>query len=138
MSESDSGGGTSSPHTILKLTEAEDAAAKQGFSQMGEVRFVNGELDTEQTGLSHHRLRAGVRQSFGHRHERAEEVYVVISGSGRVKLDDEIAELDMLDAVRVAPGVTRAFEAGPDGLELLAFGPRHEGDSEILPGWWSE
>jgi len=88
--------------------------------------------------LSHHRLRADTRQPFGHRHERAEEVYVVIAGSGRVKLDDEIAELRPLDAVRVAPAVTRAFEAGPDGLELLAFGPRHDGDGELFPGWWSE
>ena len=137
MAEVPEGAGASSPHTILKLTDAEDSAAKQGFSEIGEVRFVHGELDTEQTGLSHHRIRAGARQPFGHRHEQAEEVYVVISGSGRVKLDAEIAELVHLDAIRVAPGVTRAFEGGPDGLELLAFGPRHDGDGEIIPGWWS-
>lgn len=70
--------------------------------------------------------------------ENAEEVYVVISGSGRAKLDDEIIDLQRLDAIRVAPTVTRAFEAGEDGLELVAVGPRHEGDGEILPGWWSE
>jgi mannose-6-phosphate isomerase-like protein (cupin superfamily) len=62
----------------------------------------------------------------------------VISGSGRVKLDDDIIELTALDALRVSPGVTRQFEGGPDGIELLAFGPRHEGDGEILPGWWSD
>ena len=131
---------TGSPpsHTVLKLTDAEDAAAKQGLSHVGEVRFVNGALETEQTGLSHHRLRAGARQPFGHRHDRAEEVYVVIAGSGRVKLDDEIVELGELDAVRVAPGVTRAFEAGSDGLEMLAVGARHEGDGELIPGWWSD
>lgn len=105
----ESDGGTSSSHTILKLTDAEDAAAKQGFSEIGEVRFVNGELDTEHTGLSHHRLRAGVRQPFGHRHERAEEVYVLISGSGRVKLDDEIAELD----TRSAPSASRPASPAP-------------------------
>jgi len=43
-----------------------------------------------------------------------------------------------LDAVRVSPAVTRAFEAGPDGLEVLAFGPHHEGDGELIPGWWSD
>ena len=129
--------GSPSPHTIFQLTAAEDSAADFGISEMGEVRFINTQLDAEQTGLSHHRIRPDARQPFGHRHENAEEVYVVLSGSGRVKLDDEIAELERLDAVRVAPGVTRAFEAGPDGLELLAFGPRHEGDGEIIPGWWS-
>ncbi len=72
-----------SPHTIRTLTDAEDAAAKHGMSAMGEARFPNEELGTQQTGLSHHRLRAGARQPFGHRHENAEEVYVVLSGSGR-------------------------------------------------------
>src|SRR5450756_1686141 len=79
-------------------------------------------------GVSHHRLKAGKRQGFGHKHENAEEIYVVLGGSGRVKLDDEIVEIARLDAIRVAPEVVRAFEAGPDGLELLAFGARHDGD----------
>ena len=63
---------------------------------------------------------------------------MVISGSGRFKLDDEIVEIETLDAIRVAPGVTRAFEAGSDGLEVLAVGPRRDGDGEVIPGWWSE
>jgi mannose-6-phosphate isomerase-like protein (cupin superfamily) len=79
-----------------------------------------------------------MRQTFGHRHERAEEVYVVLSGSGRVKVDDAVAEIGQLDAIRVAPAVTRAFEAGADGLELLVFGPRRRGDGEVLAGWWDD
>ena len=126
------------PYTLLKLTDAEDMAAKHGYGEIGESRFLNRDLDLEQTGVSHHRLRPDARQAFGHRHENAEEVYVVISGSGRVKLDEEIVELGALDALRIAPEVTRNFEAGSDGLEILAFGPRHEGDGEILPGWWSD
>ena len=62
----------------------------------------------------------------------------MLSGSGRVKLDDEIVEIDKLDAIRVAPGVTRAFEGGDGGLELLAFGPRHEGEGEVVQGWWTD
>ena len=123
-------------HTLVNLEALEDAAAKHGFGETGESRFAAGELAARQTGLAHHRLKPGRRQSFGHRHEQAEEVYVVIGGSGRVKIEDEIVELRRLDAVRVAPQAVRQFEAGPDGLEMLAFGPRHEGDGEILPGWW--
>jgi mannose-6-phosphate isomerase-like protein (cupin superfamily) len=126
------------PYTLLKLTDAEDMAAKHGQGHVAEVRFPNRDLDLEQTGLSHHRLRPDARQAFGHRHENAEEVYVVLSGSGRVKLDEEIVELSELDALRVAPEVTRCFEAGSDGLEMLGFGPRHEGDGEVIPGWWSD
>jgi hypothetical protein len=37
-----------------------------------------------------------------------------------------------MDAIRVAAEVARAFEAGPDGLELLVFGPHHEKDGEVL------
>jgi len=125
-------------YTKVGLADVEDAAAKGGFGETQEARFPNRDLQTEQTGLSHHRVRPGRRQAFAHRHEDAEEVYVVLSGSGRVKLDDEIVEVAPLDAIRVSPGVIRRFEAGDDGLELLAFGPRHEGDGELLADWWAE
>jgi mannose-6-phosphate isomerase-like protein (cupin superfamily) len=105
---------------------------------MGEARFAGDALDTRATGVSLQRLNPGARQPFGHRHHRAEEVYVVLAGSGRVKLDDDIVALATRDAIRVAPGVTRAFEAGPGGLELLACGPRHRGDGDVLMGWWSD
>jgi len=68
----------------------------------------------------------------------AEEVYIVIGGSGRLKLDDEVIAVEALDAIRVAPGVVRAFESGPDGLEVLAVGARHDGDGELIQGWWSD
>jgi mannose-6-phosphate isomerase-like protein (cupin superfamily) len=88
--------------------------------------------------VSHQRLKPGKRQAFAHKHDQAEEVYVVLKGSGRVKLDDEILDIDTLDAIRVSPGVIRQFEAGPDGIELLAVGPRRDGDGETLPGWWAD
>lgn len=125
------------PYTLRKLTDVEDSAAKFGFGETHEVRFANDELGAEGTGVSHHRIKPGRRQPFGHRHDEAEEVYLVLSGSGRVKLDDEIVDLGALDALRVAPRVTRAFEAGPDGMEMVAFGPRHDGDGEIQ-GWWAD
>lgn len=124
-------------YTRVNLDAVEDSAAAHGFGETGEARFAGRDLDAERTGLSLHRLRPGRRQSFGHRHRDAEEVYVVLAGSGRVKLDDAIVELARLDAIRVAPPVARCFEAGDDGLEVLALGARHAGDGEILPGWWT-
>ncbi|HWX88548.1 MAG TPA: cupin domain-containing protein [Solirubrobacteraceae bacterium] len=126
------------PYTLKKLTDVEDSAPKSGFGEVQEARFAKDALEAEDTGFSYHRVKAHQRQPFAHRHERAEEVYVVLAGSGRVKLDDDVVELQELDAIRVAPEVTRAFEAGPLGLDLLAFGPRRDGDGEVLMGWWAD
>ncbi len=125
-------------YTKMKLTEVEDSAPKFGFEEVQEARFATKDLDAEETGVSHLRVKAGKRQGFAHKHDEAEEVYVVVAGSGRVKLDDEIVELEELDAIRVAPGVIRQFEGGPDGIGLIAVGPRHDGDGEIFPGWWAD
>jgi mannose-6-phosphate isomerase-like protein (cupin superfamily) len=126
------------PYTLITLTEVEDSAPKFGYGELQEARFAHDDLDAQDTGVSHHRVKAGRRQGFAHKHENAEEVYVVLSGSGRVKLDDDIVDIERLDAIRVAPGVIRAFEAGPEGLELLAVGAHHEGDGELLPDWWTD
>lgn len=123
-------------YTIKNLREVKDAAVDFGISESQEARFATADLAAEATGISHHVVHPGKRQAFGHRHDAAEEVYVVISGSGRMKLDEEIVEVAPLDAIRVAPAVTRAFESGPDGLQLLAFGPRHAGDGEVIQDFW--
>ena len=125
-------------YTHKNLAEVDDGAPKFGYGELQEAHFATRDLGAEQTGVSFHRVKPNKRQGFAHRHHEAEEVYVVIGGSGRMKLDDEIIELARLDAIRVAPDVTRAFEGGPDGLELVAIGPRHEGDGEIVPGWWTD
>jgi mannose-6-phosphate isomerase-like protein (cupin superfamily) len=126
------------PYTLKKLTDVEDSAANFGLSEVQEARFAYDDLEAEHTGVSYHRLKAGKRQGFAHKHENAEEVYVVLAGSGRAKLDDEIIEIEALDALRVAPGVIRGFEAGSGGLEMLAFGPRHAGDGELIQDWWTD
>ena len=77
-------------------------------------------------------LKPGRRPAVAHSHDLAEEVYLILSGAGRIKLDDEILDVQPMDAIRIAPGVTRAVEGGPDGIEYLAFGPVHEGDAETL------
>jgi mannose-6-phosphate isomerase-like protein (cupin superfamily) len=118
--------------------DVHDAAPDIELDEWQESRFATADLDAEHAGVTHHRVKPGTRQGFAHRHERAEELYVVLAGSGRVKLDDDIVELRPLDAVRVAPQVFRSWEAGPDGLELLAFGARQEDDVEFIPGWWTD
>lgn len=105
---------------------------------LGSVRFAQEDLQAERTGLTLHRMNPDSHSGFGHRHQEAEEVYVVLSGSGRMKLDDDVIEISVPDAIRVAPTVWRSFSAGPDGLEVLAFGARHEGDGEVDPNWWQE
>jgi mannose-6-phosphate isomerase-like protein (cupin superfamily) len=120
-------------YTIKNLREVKDMAPQFGFDKVQEARFAHRDLDAEATGLAFHVVKPGQRQAFAHRHEQAEEVYVVLSGSGRMKLDDEIIDVGPMDAIRVAPRVARAFEASADGrLELLVFGARHEGDGELL------
>jgi mannose-6-phosphate isomerase-like protein (cupin superfamily) len=125
-------------YTKKKLTEVEDSAPKFGYDELQEARFASKDLEAERTGVSHHRVKPGKRQGFAHKHTDAEEVYIVIAGSGRVKLDDEIVEITELDAIRVSPDVIRQFEAGPEGLEWVAVGAHHEGDGEMLPDWWSD
>jgi mannose-6-phosphate isomerase-like protein (cupin superfamily) len=118
--------------TIKNLREVEDLAPKFGFAEVQEARFAREDLKSGTIGLAFHVVRPGKRQAFAHRHQQAEEIYVVLSGSGRIKLDAEIHDIRLMDAIRVAPEVARSFEAGPDGLELLVFGPRHTGDGEVL------
>lgn len=125
-------------YTVKNLMSVEDMVAKRGLGDMGEARFARQDLEAQTTGLCHQRLRPGKRQPFGHRHSQAEEVYLVLSGSGRVKLDEEIIQINPMDAIRVSPQVTRAFEAGPEGLEFVVFGPHHESDGEVVPDWWSD
>jgi len=125
-------------HTQINLTDVKDAAPANGLGHRWEARVAREDLDAEQTGLTHFRLRPGKRSPFMHRHKQAEEVYVILSGTGRIKLDDEIFDVHALDAVRVAPEVARAFEAGPEGLEFIALGPHHDADGEPVNDSWVE
>jgi len=125
-------------YTIKNLADVEDMAPKNGFGEVGEAHFARQALEAERTGIAYHVLRPNKRQAFAHRHDDAEEINVVISGGGRVKLDDEICEIRALDAIRVAPSVTRQFEAGPEGMTYVVIRPHHEKDGDIFPGWWAD
>jgi uncharacterized cupin superfamily protein len=107
-----------------------------------EFRMATKALGLEQSGLSYQHVPPGHRFPYGHTHKTQEEVYVVVRGSGRMKLDDEIVELATWDAVRVPPGTWRGYEAGPDGLEILVIGAPSLGtgqreDVEGERDWWA-
>lgn len=126
-------------YTIKNLREVNDSAAGREFGAVQEARFARGDLEATDTGLALQYVKPGCRQAFAHRHDKAEEIYVVLRGAGRVKLDDEVLDLNPMDAIRIAPRVARGFEAGPEGLELLVFGPHHERDGELITeGFWSD
>lgn len=127
-----------SGYMLVNLADVDDMAERNGQGERGAARFARGALGAEQVGVALHQLRPGKRQGFGHRHQDAEEVYVVLAGSGRVKLDDRIVELRERDALRVAPATARRFEAGDDGLDLLVFGQHFEKDGELLPEFWAD
>ena len=118
--------------TVKNLREVEDMAAKHGFGDAQEARFAHEDLEAESIGISLQRVKPGKRHAFAHRHKSAEEVYVVLSGTGRVKIDDEVTDVGPLDAIRIASQAGRAFEADGEGLELLVFSPRAEDDAEII------
>ncbi len=124
--------------TIVNLKELEDAVG--GRVEGVEGRFARTPLESEHLGVSHFRYAPGRRASSGHHHREQEEVYLVVAGSGRIKLDDEVRTLRPWDVVRVSPPVVRAFEAGPDGLELIAIGSdRPEGgDGVQVPIEWAD
>jgi mannose-6-phosphate isomerase-like protein (cupin superfamily) len=124
--------------TIKNLKELEDVAAERGSDL--EVRFARKHLDSQHLGVSYFRFGPRFRSPAGHRHREQEEAYVVTSGSGRMRLDDDIVELRQWDVVRVAPEVVRAFEGGPEGLELIAIGSdRPEGgDGELVKDFWTD
>ncbi len=127
-------------YTHLNIKGVEDQAPKFGLSPDLEFRMGRVPLEMENAGVSYIRMTANYRLPFGHSHKNQEEVYVVVAGSGRAKLEDEIVELKPWDAVRVHKDTTRGFEAGPEGLELIAIGAPNTGpgDADTIQGWWSD
>jgi quercetin dioxygenase-like cupin family protein len=128
-------------YTIKNLkSDVDDQAPNFGLSPDLEARMARVPLELENFGLSYQRLAPGFRMPFGHTHNVQEEAYVVVNGSVRVKLDDEVHELAQWDVVRVPKDTMRSFEAGPEGVELLAVGAPNTGpgDANVEQGWWSD
>jgi mannose-6-phosphate isomerase-like protein (cupin superfamily) len=129
-----------SDYTITNLKQVDDAAEQFGLSPNIEARFARKALESTTVAVSYQRLAPGFRIPWGHRHANQEEIYVVLSGGGRMKLDDDVVEVGQWDAVRVTAETMRGFEAGPEGAELLAVGApiAAENDVEMVQGWWSD
>ena len=127
-------------YTVQNLKQVENQAPNFGIGPELEARMARVPLELEQSGLSYQRLGPGFRVPFGHRHNVQEEVYIVVSGSMRAKLDDEVVDLKQWDALRVPKETMRSFEGGPDGAEVIAVGAPNTGpgDAVVEQGWWSD
>jgi quercetin dioxygenase-like cupin family protein len=125
-------------YTLVNLKEVEDQAPKFGLAPNLESRFARTSLELEQSGVTHFKIAPNFRIPFGHTHAKQEEIYIVVTGGGHLKLDDEVIELRQWDAIRIAPGIWRNLEGGPEGAEILAFGAATDNsDIEMKPGWWT-
>jgi len=130
-----------SDYTHINLKEeVEDQAPNFGLSPNLETRMARVPLGMENSGVSYIRIAPGFRIPFGHKHKQQEEVYVVVSGSARIKIEDEVRELKQWDAVRLHRDTVRGFEAGDEGAELIAIGAPNTGpgDAEVMQDWWGD
>jgi mannose-6-phosphate isomerase-like protein (cupin superfamily) len=128
-------------YTKLNLKEdVEDQAPNYDMSPQLEFRTARVPLETENAAISYLRVAPNFRLPFGHTHGEQEEVYVLIGGSARIKLDDEVLELRPFDAIRIHRETMRNLEGGPDGAELILYGAPNAGpgDAQMSPGWWSD
>jgi mannose-6-phosphate isomerase-like protein (cupin superfamily) len=126
-------------YTKTNVREVEDSAPKFDMPAEMQARFARRAIEGQTLGLSLFALEPGFRIPFGHKHESQEEVYVVVRGSARVKVDDEVVDLAEWDAIRFPKNTMRQMEAGPDGVEYLAFGAGDDpNEAEMAPGWWSD
>ena len=130
-----------SDYTHINLKDdVDDQAPNFGLSPDLETRMARVPLEMENAWLSYIRIAPGFRIPFAHKHKNQEEVYVLVSGSVRIKLEDEVREMRQWDAVRVHRDTVRGFEAGDAGAELIAIGAPNTGpgDAEVIQDWWSE
>jgi mannose-6-phosphate isomerase-like protein (cupin superfamily) len=127
-------------YTIQNLMDVEDQAPNFGLSPQLEARMARVPLELENFGISYQRIAPAFRVPFGHTHKKQEEVYVVVSGSLRAKLDAEVVELKQWDALRVPKDTMRSFEGGPEGAEIIAIGAPNTGpgDANVEQEWWTD
>ena len=128
-------------YTHINLKEdVDDQAPNFGLSPSLETRMARVPLGMEQAGLSYIRIAPNFRIPFGHKHKQQEEVYVLVNGSARIKIENEVRDLKQWDAVRLHRNTARGFEAGDDGAEFIVVGAPNTGpgDAELMQDWWSD
>jgi quercetin dioxygenase-like cupin family protein len=125
------------PYKHLTITDKTDQAPGYGIDSL-ECRPIRDDLGAEQIGLTHYRMKPGRRVGFGHNHDAVEEMYVVTAGAGRFKVDDDLVDVTAGDVLYCSPEVMREWEAGSDGMDVIAFGAHVDGDGDMSPGWWTD
>jgi quercetin dioxygenase-like cupin family protein len=127
-------------YTVQNLKDVENQGVRFGLDENDiQLRMGKDPLESEHCGISYVRLRAGWRTPFGHTHNQQEEIYVLVNGSARMKVEDEVIDMQPFTAVRVSPDTMRAYEGGPEGAELVVIGAPKTGpgDADITPNWWN-
>ena len=128
-------------YTVKNLKEIENQGVNFGLDESDiEVRMAKDPLECTGCGVSYMRLGPGYRPPFGHAHKTQEEIYILVNGSARMKLEDEVVDMKPFTAVRVSPATTRGYEAGPEGAELIVIGTPKTGggDADTVANWWSQ
>jgi mannose-6-phosphate isomerase-like protein (cupin superfamily) len=124
-------------YTVKNIKELDNMAVQYGIDGL-DARFARTPLGLRNFGFSVQSMTPNFRQPFGHHHGEQEEVYLVLRGDGRIKVDDDVVPLKEWDAIRVPANATRQLEAGAVGMDVLAMGAPHADDTEMLQGWWSD
>jgi mannose-6-phosphate isomerase-like protein (cupin superfamily) len=128
-------------YTVKNLKEIENQGVNFGLDESDiEVRMAKDPLECTGCGVSYMKLGPGYRPPFGHAHKTQEEIYILVNGSARMKLEDEVVDMKPFTAVRVSPATTRGYEAGPEGAELIVIGTPKTGggDADPVTNWWSD
>jgi mannose-6-phosphate isomerase-like protein (cupin superfamily) len=130
-----------SGYSVQNLKEVQNQGENFGIDPNDmELRMAKDPLECANAGISYVKLGPGFRAPFGHTHKTQEEIYVLMTGSARIKVGDDVIDMKPFTAVRVAPDTMRSYEGGPEGAEIIAIGaPRTgAGDGDVTPGWWSD
>jgi mannose-6-phosphate isomerase-like protein (cupin superfamily) len=128
-------------YSVQNLNEVQNQGENFGLNpDEMQLRMAKDPLECQNAGISLLRLGAGYRAPFGHKHKSQEEIYILVKGDARMKIEDEVVEMQPMTAVRVDPGTMRGYEAGSGGADLIVIGaPRTgPGDGDMEPGWWSD
>ncbi len=122
------------PPTIVALEDLEPSLQDRGPVHCTR-RDIGRGAGSELSGLQHVTVTPGRRSSVRHCHSGDHEIFVVLEGGGTLLLGDERFDVRAGSIVDRPPGtgVVHSFEAGNDGLVLLAYGTRHPADACWYP-----